>query len=241
MTQLPVELPIESRTWLRSGLSIDWTNDVPVEWLIDVPAEWWVELRIEVVSKVPSEMPIELPSPESSAELDCELGRERMGECGADARWKCCGLPGLRLRCDRTWATSRESGWIQESADRGRCLCRRASVLLELHGAGFRPSRRTIARRKDRSPRDGGDLWTEGAQLPPFLLRWPEKRQPCCRTPRQLPLHDDLADGLGLSLRLGLTHEVHAGAEPADVVRAGAQRHDLLTGKREERRVKSEG
>jgi len=74
---------------------------VPVEWLIDVPAEWWVESRIEVASKVPSEMPIELPSPESSAELDCELGRERMGECGADACRKCCGLLGLRLR--RNW------------------------------------------------------------------------------------------------------------------------------------------
>jgi hypothetical protein len=50
------------------------------------------------------------------------------------------------------------------------------------------------ARRADRRARAGGGLWTAGAQLPLSPIRWPERRQPCCRTPKQLPLHDDLAD-----------------------------------------------
>jgi len=85
-THLPVEVPIESRTKVRSDLSIDWTSDMPVEWLNEMPTEWWIELPIELPSKVPSE----LPSPESSAWSGFELGRERMGECVADAYWNRC-------------------------------------------------------------------------------------------------------------------------------------------------------
>jgi len=79
-------------------------------------------------------------------------------------------------------------------------------------GAGF------TSRRAERRPRAGVRLWTAGAQLPLFPILWPERRQPCCRTPKQLPLHDDFAYGLGLSLRLRFTHEVDAGRQCADVV-----------------------
>jgi len=84
-------------------------------------------------------------------------------------------------------------------------------------GTGF------VVRGAGSRPGAGGDLWIAGAQLPPFLTRPPERRQPCCRIPRQLPLHYDLADGLGLSLRLRLAYEVEAGRQLAKVVRARVQ------------------
>jgi hypothetical protein len=98
---LLVEVPIESRTKVWIDLSIDWTIDVPIDWSIDMTAEWWIELWIEVPSKLPTEMPIDLPSPEYGAGSGSESWRERMGECGACARWKCCGLPGLKQRRNR--------------------------------------------------------------------------------------------------------------------------------------------
>ena len=55
-------------------------------------------------------------------------------------------------------------------------------------GPGFAP------RYASRRARAVDGHWIAGAQLPLFPIRWPERRQPCCRTPKQLPLHDDLAD-----------------------------------------------
>jgi hypothetical protein len=47
-----------------------------------------------------------------------------------------------------------------------------------------------------RCQQSGLQLWTAGAQLPPFLLRFPERRQLCCRTPRQLSLRSQSGAGM---------------------------------------------
>ena len=60
-----------------------------------------VELRNELWIEVPSELSIELPSPKWSAGLGCELRSEPMRECGDDACWNGCGLPGIKLRRNR--------------------------------------------------------------------------------------------------------------------------------------------
>lgn len=200
-TQLPVEVPVESRTKLWSDLSIDWTSDMQVEWSIDMPTEWWVELWIEVPSKVPNELPVELPSPGLNAWSGCESGRERIGkwvtaaERNRGERWN------LKLHHNRREAANRESGWTKGSVNRGRCFCQRTSAFRELHRAGFHPPRRAIARRANRSPYEGSDH--RGSASPAFLVRRPERRQLRCRIPRQLSLHYDSADGLGLSLCFG--------------------------------------
>jgi len=103
---------------------IDLTSDMPVELSNQMPGELRVELRIEVPTQVPSVLPIELSIARFSLRLGCASGRERMGECGADACWGCCWLSGLKLRCKRMWGTSCESGRTRESADRCRCFCR---------------------------------------------------------------------------------------------------------------------
>jgi hypothetical protein len=57
---------------------------------------------------------------------------------------------------------------------------------------------------------------------------------------RPLVRYDDLPHSSGLSLRLGVSHEVHAGVQGADVVRAGTERHDAAAIRREEGGVRRE-
>jgi hypothetical protein len=121
---LPVEVPVESRTKLRSDLSIDWTNDVPVEWSIDMPTEWWIELPIEMPGEVPTEMPSELPSPESNVGSGCESGRERVGKWTAAVGRNDGRLLGPGRRRERRGVTARDAGRVQRDDDRGGCFCR---------------------------------------------------------------------------------------------------------------------
>jgi len=53
-----------------------------------------------------------------------------------------------------------------------------------------------------------------------------------------LPADHDLPDSLCLSLRLRLSHEVHSGADTADVVRARLQGHHLAAAPSHFRRFK---
>ena len=72
------------------------------------------------------------------------------------------------------------------------------SIGLAPPGPGFTTGR------ADRRPLAGGCLWTAGAQFPLSPARLPERRQPCCRTPRQPALHDDPTDSLLEACDLGL-------------------------------------
>jgi len=110
----------------------------------------------------------------------------------------------------------------------GACSCPRTGVPLEGFGAGFRPPRRNVTRRADRSQLGNGDLWIAGAQLPLFPVRWSEKRQLRCRTPKQLPLHDDLVTAYGRRLTADGPDEVAAGGEVRNAVRAGAKLRDFI-------------